>query len=77
MQQKSDPYNLQRFVEAQNAVSEGGCSFFDQARSELRAGKKLSHWMWFIFPQIKGLGTRPRRHQNITQFLPNRNLRLT
>lgn len=46
------PYNLQRFVEAQVAT-------FSQARAELLAGQKQSHWMWFIFPQIKGLGSSP------------------
>jgi len=45
----SDPHNLQRFVEAQNPV-------FDRVRTELRAGRKRTHWMWFIFPQVKGLG---------------------
>jgi uncharacterized protein (DUF1810 family) len=44
-----DIYNLQRFVNAQNPV-------FAQVCSELRAGQKTSHWMWFIFPQIEGLG---------------------
>ena len=44
-----DPYNLQRFVAAQNPV-------FDDVLSELRRGYKTSHWMWFVFPQIKGLG---------------------
>ena len=44
-----DPYDLQRFVDAQNPV-------FDQVCLELRDGKKTSHWMWFVFPQIKGLG---------------------
>jgi uncharacterized protein (DUF1810 family) len=48
----SDPYDLQRFVDAQNPV-------FDQVLSELRAGHKRSHWMWFIFPQIRGLGASP------------------
>jgi uncharacterized protein (DUF1810 family) len=48
----SDPYNLQRFVDAQNDV-------YEQVRSELREGHKKSHWMWFIFPQIKGLGHSP------------------
>jgi uncharacterized protein (DUF1810 family) len=48
--QQCDPYNLQRFVDAQNSV-------FEQVCSELRAGKKQSHWMWFIFTQIEGLGT--------------------
>lgn len=44
-----DPHNLQRFVDAQSPVYEHVCS-------ELREGRKTSHWMWFIFPQIKGLG---------------------
>lgn len=44
-----DFYNLQRFVDAQAPV-------FEQALAELRAGRKRSHWMWFVFPQIKGLG---------------------
>ena len=44
-----DPYNLQRFVNAQQPVYQDVCG-------ELRSGKKRSHWMWFIFPQIKGLG---------------------
>jgi uncharacterized protein (DUF1810 family) len=47
-----DPYDLQRFVLAQDRV-------FDHVLSELRAGKKTSHWMWFIFPQIRGLGRSP------------------
>ena len=47
-----DQYNLQRFVEAQGPT-------FGQVTSELRAGKKMSHWMWFIFPQIRGLGRSP------------------
>ena len=45
----NDPYNLQRFVDAQNPV-------FDDVCSELRAGRKTGHWMWFVFPQIQGLG---------------------
>lgn len=44
-----DPYYLQRFVDAQQSV-------FERACRELRQGRKQSHWMWFIFPQIKGLG---------------------
>ena len=43
-------YNLNRFVEAQDPV-------YHQVRSELRSGFKLTHWMWFIFPQITGLGS--------------------
>jgi uncharacterized protein (DUF1810 family) len=46
-----DPHGLERFVAAQDA---GGT--FDQAVAELRAGRKVSHWMWFVFPQIAGLG---------------------
>ncbi len=45
----SDPYDLQRFVDAQNPV-------FDQVCSELQNGRKRTHWMWFIFPQLRGLG---------------------
>src|SRR5260370_34984891 len=48
----SDPYDLQRFVDAQNPV-------YDRVRAELRKGRKRSHWMWFIFPQIAGLGSSP------------------
>jgi uncharacterized protein (DUF1810 family) len=44
-----DPYDLQRFVDAQSHC-------FDQACRELSEGRKQSHWMWFIFPQLKGLG---------------------
>jgi uncharacterized protein (DUF1810 family) len=47
-----DRFDLQRFVEAQAAVHEQVCV-------ELRAGRKRSHWMWFVFPQIRGLGTSP------------------
>jgi len=46
-----DVYDLQRFVEAQNV---GGT--YDQALAELRQGSKRSHWMWFVFPQLAGLG---------------------
>jgi len=49
MRTASDPYGLQRFVDAQRDV-------YARAEAELRAGRKESHWMWFIFPQIKGLG---------------------
>ena len=44
-----DPYNLRRFLDAQNPV-------YEQVLSELRQGEKETHWMWFIFPQIHGLG---------------------
>ncbi|MFN3625436.1 MAG: DUF1810 domain-containing protein [Hyphomicrobium sp.] len=47
-----DPYDLQRFVSAQHPV-------YDRVLAELRAGRKQSHWMWFVFPQISGLGSSP------------------
>jgi uncharacterized protein (DUF1810 family) len=45
-----DPFDLQRFVNAQNPVYQRVCA-------ELRNGRKDSHWMWFIFPQLRGLGS--------------------
>jgi uncharacterized protein (DUF1810 family) len=51
----NDPYNLQRFVEAQNSI-QGRGTVFTQACAELRRGGKETHWMWFIFPQLRGLG---------------------
>ena len=45
-----DRFDLERFVEAQAGV-------YEQACAELRAGRKRSHWMWFVFPQIRGLGS--------------------
>ena len=47
-----DPHNLRRFLDAQDPV-------YAQVCSQLRAGRKSSHWMWFIFPQIHGLGSSP------------------
>jgi uncharacterized protein (DUF1810 family) len=51
----NDPYRLQRFLDAQASV-------YDTVCSELRSGKKRSHWMWFIFPQIAGLGHSAAAH---------------
>ena len=48
----TDPYDLHRFVAAQ-------CRSYDDAVAELRSGRKTSHWMWFVFPQIAGLGHSP------------------
>jgi uncharacterized protein (DUF1810 family) len=45
----SDPYDLQRFEHAQAGI-------YESAIAELRAGRKTGHWMWFVFPQIAGLG---------------------
>jgi uncharacterized protein (DUF1810 family) len=50
----ADPHDLQRFVDAQD---QGGT--YEAALAELRAGRKTSHWMWFVFPQIAGLGQSP------------------
>jgi uncharacterized protein (DUF1810 family) len=47
-----DPFDLARFVSAQAGV-------FDAAVDELRAGRKRTHWMWFVFPQLRGLGSSP------------------
>ena len=47
-----DPHDLERFVVAQQPV-------YETALAEIRAGRKRSHWMWFIFPQIAGLGASP------------------
>ncbi|MDQ0393314.1 DUF1810 domain-containing protein [Labrys monachus] len=48
----SDPFDLERFVTAQASV-------FDTAIEELKGGRKRSHWMWFVFPQLRGLGRSP------------------
>ena len=48
---ENEPYELQRFVAAQDADST-----YDRAVGELGRGQKVSHWMWFVFPQIAGLG---------------------
>jgi uncharacterized protein (DUF1810 family) len=52
MSDPEDPHDLRRFVEAQDEV-------VDAVREELRDGRKRSHWMWFVFPQIEGLGSSP------------------
>lgn len=55
----SDPYDLNRFISAQEGI-------YDRVLAELRGGLKRSHWMWFIFPQIDGLGFSPTtRHYAI------------
>ena len=59
-----DPYGLQRFVDAQDS---GGT--YDVALAELRHGAKRGHWMWFVFPQISGLGRSPTaRHYAISSL---------
>ena len=49
----SDPYSLKRFTDAQDT------GLYGQALAELRQGRKHSHWIWFVFPQIAGLGSSP------------------
>lgn len=51
----TDRYDLQRFIDAQEPV-------YDQVTAELRRGRKRSHWMWFVFPQLRGLGSSPMAH---------------
>ena len=51
-EQREDTFDLGRFVAAQAPV-------FDEVLAELRAGRKRSHWMWFVFPQLRGLGRSP------------------
>jgi uncharacterized protein (DUF1810 family) len=60
----SDPYDLQRFVDAQDR---GGT--YDRALAELRDGRKTSHWMWFVFPQIAGLGSSPMAQRYVIASL--------
>ena len=52
MTDASDPFDLARFLDAQAPV-------LGQVRAELAAGAKRSHWMWFVFPQLQGLGSSP------------------
>jgi uncharacterized protein (DUF1810 family) len=57
-----DEFKLQRFIDAQAPV-------IDRIRDELRAGRKRSHWMWFVFPQIAGLGrSETARHYAIASL---------
>jgi uncharacterized protein (DUF1810 family) len=53
---ESDPHDLERFVRAQEEA-------YVRALGELRSGRKLTHWMWYIFPQFRGLGSSPMSRQ--------------
>jgi uncharacterized protein (DUF1810 family) len=58
----ADPFDLRRFVDAQHGV-------YAQVTTELAAGAKASHWMWFIFPQLRGLGrSSTARHYGIASL---------
>ncbi len=58
----ADPHDLERFVTAQQGVH-------DRALAELKAGRKQSHWMWFVFPQAAGLGHSPTARHYAIQSL--------
>lgn len=62
MSQDADPFNLKRFITAQETV-------YPAVVTELKNGRKTSHWMWFIFPQITGLG-----HSSTASFYAIKNL---
>lgn len=53
---RGDPFDLRRFVEAQDRV-------YDAVLAELRSGRKRSHWIWFIFPQLQSLGRSATAHR--------------
>jgi uncharacterized protein (DUF1810 family) len=58
----ADPYHLARFVDAQGPL-------YEQVTRELRAGRKASHWMWYVFPQLRGLGWSPTaQYYGISSF---------
>jgi uncharacterized protein (DUF1810 family) len=61
----NDPFELQRFVDAQN---DGGV--YSSAVGELRDGRKLSHWMWFVFPQVAGLRRSLKAHRFAISGMP-------
>ena len=65
MDDRSDPFQLHRFIDAQEPT-------YHSALTELQAGAKQSHWMWFIFPQLAGLGRSP-----LAQFYGIRSLQET
>ncbi|MEM5339325.1 DUF1810 domain-containing protein [Paraburkholderia azotifigens] len=57
-----DQFDLRRFVDAQAPI-------YDQALAELQAGRKQSHWMWYVFPQFRGLGESPMAQKFAIQSL--------
>ena len=60
-----DGYDLQRFVAAQD-----GGGTYDCALAELRRGRKTSHWMWFVLPQVAGLGRSGTAYQKMWPARP-------
>jgi uncharacterized protein (DUF1810 family) len=64
MPDQDDQYDLERFVAAQDTGS-----IYQHASAELRRGQKTTHWMWFVFPQVAGLGSSPTsRHYAISSL---------
>ena len=61
----TDAYDLERFVHAQDMGA-----VWTQALAELRAGRKVSHWMWFVFPQLAGLGRSSMARRYAISSLP-------
>ncbi|MGF1552458.1 MAG: DUF1810 domain-containing protein [Paracoccaceae bacterium] len=59
MPETRDPHDLRRFVEAQDPV-------WDRVMDELDAGQKRTHWIWFVFPQVEGLGSSPTAQRYAT-----------
>jgi uncharacterized protein (DUF1810 family) len=66
----ADPFHLQRFLDAQAGV-------YGDVLSELRSGRKSSHWMWFVFPQLRGLGHSPTAQHFAIQSLDEARAYLT
>jgi uncharacterized protein (DUF1810 family) len=56
MNEAADPHDLARFLQAQEAD-------YEQALAELRAGRKRSHWIWYVLPQLRGLGRSAMTHR--------------
>lgn len=54
---KNKAEDAEKFIEAQNSIYKGALTMFDEALLEIKQGKKYSHWIWYIFPQLEGLGT--------------------
>lgn len=56
-QNDDDTHNIARFLTAQNKIVQGTTTQYQEALSQLQKGRKTSHWMWYIFPQVSGLST--------------------
>lgn len=64
MMEKKQTFYLQRFINAQDSGNvEYGTASYDTALAEIKSGKKKTHWIWYVFPQMKGLG-----HSKLSDF---------